>query len=121
MALEMFDHDTQDLILIEEMSELTKELLKRRRGKDNDAGLIEEMAHALISISVVQNLYGISDEDLYKEAVKKLKKYGYAGHRAPKLPGDPNYVIDETPIEEPTEMWPKENPYLKKETLNENH
>lgn len=39
---------------------------------------------------------------------------------APKLPGDPNFVIDETPIEEPTEMWPKENPYLKKETYAEN-
>ena len=39
---------------------------------------------------------------------------------APKLPGDPNFVIDETPVEEPTEMWPKENPYLKKETYAEN-
>ncbi len=32
--------------------------------------------------------------------------------QATKLPGDPNWVIDETPIEEPTEMWPKENPHL---------
>lgn len=31
-SIETFDQSTQDLILIEEMTELAKELLKRRRG-----------------------------------------------------------------------------------------
>ena len=48
--------------------------------------------------------------------VDELSYYRPTGP-APKLPGDPNYIIDETPIEGPTEMWPKENPYLKEEKL----
>lgn len=35
-SVDSFDKSMQDLILIEEMAELTKELLKRRRGRQND-------------------------------------------------------------------------------------
>ena len=112
MAIELFDHSTQDLILIEEMSALTKALLKLRRGKSTMNDIAEEMAHVFISVEVVRRVLGIENVALEKEACKKLEKYGY---------GCAAFVIDETPIDEPTEMWPKENPYLSKETPNENH
>lgn len=76
MVVEGFDSDNQDLILIEEMSELTKELLKARRGKDNADEIREEMCHVLTSIEVVRKLMGIPLEELNEEVEKKLKEYG---------------------------------------------
>lgn len=70
-----FDQKNQDLILIEEMSELTKELLKKRREKDNWDELIEEMSHVYISLEVVKTLYGISDKDIQKQVDLKKEKY----------------------------------------------
>lgn len=77
MALEVFDYDKQDLILMEEMSELTKELIKRRRGKDNMDGIVEEMTHVYVSLGVVKHILGIPESALEAEARKKLEKYGW--------------------------------------------
>lgn len=76
-SVENFDKSTQDLILIEEMTELTKELLKRRRGCQNDECIKEELSHVLISLNVVKTVLGITDEDIENEAKKKLEKYGW--------------------------------------------
>lgn len=59
-----YDNSVQDLILIEEMSELTKELLKQRRGKHNRPQILEEMAHTYISLKVVQTILEIDDQEL---------------------------------------------------------
>lgn len=72
-----FDKSMQDLILIEEMAELTKELLKRRRGRQNDQCVKEELSHVLISLHVVKTVLGITDEDIENEARRKLEKYGW--------------------------------------------
>lgn len=72
-----FDKSIQDLILIEEMAELTKELLKRRRGHQNDKCIKEELSHVLISLHVVKTILGITDEDIENEAERKLEKYGW--------------------------------------------
>lgn len=76
-SVDNFDKDKQDLILIEEMSELTKELLKRRRGYDNNCEITEEMTHVLTSLYVVKKILGITDADIEIEAAKKLDKYGW--------------------------------------------
>lgn len=76
-SVDNFDKSTQDLILIEEMTELTKELLKRRRGRQNDECIKEELSHVLISLHVVKTVLGITDEDIENEAQRKLKKYGW--------------------------------------------
>lgn len=76
-AIEFFDIQKQDLILIEEMSELTKALLKHRRNKCMINSIKEEISHVLISIEVVCQILEISKFDIEKEAEKKLKKYGW--------------------------------------------
>lgn len=76
-ATQCFDKSSQDLILIEEMSELTKELLKRRRGKCNIDNIKEELSHVLISTMVLQKVLGISQQDIEDEAKRKLEKYGW--------------------------------------------
>ena len=73
-----FNKSIQDLILIEEMAELTKELLKRRRGHKNDECIKEELSHVLISLHIVKTILGITDEDIENEAKKKLEKYGWS-------------------------------------------
>ena len=72
-SVDGFDKSVQDLILIEEMAELTKELLKRRRGRQNDQCVKEELSHVLISLHVVKTVLGITDEDIENEA----EKYGW--------------------------------------------
>lgn len=76
-SVECFDKSSQDLILIEEMSELTKELLKRRRGKCNMDNIKEELSHVLISTMVLQKVLGISQKDIENEVQRKLEKYGW--------------------------------------------
>lgn len=76
-SVEHFDNSTQDLILIEEMSELTKALLKHRRGASNMDEIREELAHVVISTHVARTILGITEQDLETEATKKLAKYGW--------------------------------------------
>lgn len=76
-SVDNFDNLSQDLILIEEMTELAKELLKRRRGFQNNECIKEELSHVLISLHVVKTIFGITDEDIENEAGRKLKKYGW--------------------------------------------
>ena len=85
-----FNPDTQDLILIEEMSELTKALLKRRRviltrdssdetwhealdtANDN---VVEELTHVLVSCEVLRQTLGIDADDIGEKVAEKLHKY----------------------------------------------
>lgn len=73
-VVDTYDKNSQDLILIEEMSELTKELLKKRRGKDNREQIIEEMAHVYISLNVVKNILNITDNEINNQIELKENK-----------------------------------------------
>lgn len=73
--IDQFGIERQPMILIEEMSELTKELSKNSRGKENKAQLIEEMAHVLLSIGINMQLFGITAADIQSEIDKKQKQY----------------------------------------------
>lgn len=75
--VDTYDKNAQNLILIEEMSELTKELLKKRRiliGNDNREQIIEEMAHVYISLDVVRTILGISDDEINHQVELKESK-----------------------------------------------
>lgn len=54
--------DSQSLIAIEEMSELTKELCKDQRGYDRNKGIIEELADVSIMIEQLIALYDCKKE-----------------------------------------------------------
>lgn len=57
-----YGRESQVLIAIEEMSELTKELCKYYRRYDRKKEIIEEVADAQIMLEQVIELFGISDE-----------------------------------------------------------
>ena len=72
-ALKTWGKDTQMLQVIEEMSELTKEILKNvNRKKDNVAEIIEETADVEIMLEQLKYCYHIHDQvEAYK--ANKLK------------------------------------------------
>ena len=76
-ALKTWGKAPQMLQVIEEMSELTKEILKNvNRGKDNIAELIEETADVEIMLEQLKVCYGIAKQvDAYKaEKLIKIEK-----------------------------------------------
>lgn len=83
-SVKTFNSDTQDLILIEEMSELTKALLKRRRiiltcsSIDETSvtdNIVEELTHVLVSCEVLRQTLGIDADDIGEKVAEKLHKY----------------------------------------------
>jgi len=60
---------------IEEMSELTKVLCKMLNNRSfSRSNLTEEVAHALLMISVVASQFSITQEQVDKEQVSSLRK-----------------------------------------------
>jgi len=63
-------------MVMEEMSELQKELCKNSRGKDNRLNIAEEIADVLIMLEQMVILYDCAEqvEDWHKVKVARLKK-----------------------------------------------
>lgn len=57
-ALATYGIHHQEDVAIEEMSELTKALLKRRRGEDNAEDVLSEIADVQIMLDQMRMLYG---------------------------------------------------------------
>ena len=73
-ALQVWGKEPQMLQVIEEMSELIKEILKNiNRKKDNISELIEETADVEIMLEQLKVCYNIAD-DVAKYKTEKLKK-----------------------------------------------
>jgi len=63
------------LCAVEEMAELSKELLKNiNRGKDNRDDIVEEVADVLVCLEYIKIIYGISDAYLYEFINEKMPK-----------------------------------------------
>lgn len=70
-----YGEDMQKIVCIEELSELQKELTKCLRDCISFENLVEEIAHCLMSISMIMKLYGISKNMISIEVVKKISQY----------------------------------------------
>ena len=59
-------YNKKQVIAIEEMAELQKEITKELRGESpfDFYGLLEEMSDVYICLKTLQIIYGISDEDI---------------------------------------------------------
>lgn len=69
-ALDVWGKEAQILMVLEEMSELQKEILKNiNRGKDNIKEIAEETADVFIMLEQLIHIYGIREE------VKKQAEY----------------------------------------------
>lgn len=73
-----FGSESQTDILQEECAELIQACSKAKRGyPDFKERLIEEIAHVLVSSSVVARIYAINEDDIVNEINKKADKYGF--------------------------------------------
>lgn len=69
---EVFGLELQKLLVIEEMSELSKEIIKNVRGKDNRHEIVEEMADVLNMFDQMLSIYSISEEELDNARITKV-------------------------------------------------
>ena len=59
------------VIVIEELAELTKELTKALRNKDDIIGILEELADIPIGVDYVKEIFDITDKELeYARSIK---------------------------------------------------
>ena len=63
-AIDTYGYDLQKQVAIEEMAELTKEICKDFRGKENRENIIEEIADVQIMLYQLMAMYNISDTEL---------------------------------------------------------
>ena len=69
-----YGHESQKMMLLEEMSELQKEICKDMRGKTNQEAITEEVADVLIMLEQIQMMYHISETKLHKITNEKLHR-----------------------------------------------
>lgn len=62
------------IIVMEELSELSKEISKELRGKGDQYNILEELADVQLGIYYVQEVCGISNDDLHKAINIKAKR-----------------------------------------------
>lgn len=72
----MQDTETTIYCCVEELSEVTKVLMKflRKSPKFSLDDLTEELSHALLMLNVVKNRFYISDEDIENNQLLALRK-----------------------------------------------
>lgn len=74
-ALDTYGAEAQTLMLFEEMSELTKELCKHARGKDDRMCIAEEIADVRIMLDQMAMLHDCEDfAAIYRKL--KIKRLG---------------------------------------------
>lgn len=62
-------------VAIEELSELTKAIVKQRRFGNNTSSIVEEMADVYICLKHLQIIYRIDDNELQKQIDYKMERY----------------------------------------------
>lgn len=61
------------IISMEECAELSKEISKALRGRGTRLGLVEEMGDVLLTVMYIQEITGITDEELHKAMNIKME------------------------------------------------
>lgn len=72
-AIDTFGEESQQLMVIEEMSELTKEISKRFRGEDNIDHIAEEIADVEIMLDQLKLITGTAHRAEWWR-IQKLKR-----------------------------------------------
>ena len=65
----------QDLVVIEELSELIKSITKDDRFGNNGANIIEELGDVYVCLKYLAISRGISEEDIQAAIYEKIERY----------------------------------------------
>ena len=74
LLIDHYGHESQKMMLLEEMAELQKEICKEFRGELNKEAITEEVADVLIMLEQIQMMYHISETKLHKITNEKLHR-----------------------------------------------
>ena len=69
-----YGHESQKMMLLEEMAELQKEICKDMRYDPDLEAITEEVADVLITLEQIQMMYRISETRLHAVTNKKLHR-----------------------------------------------
>lgn len=72
-VLAFYGYDMERMVAIEEMSELTKELSKQKRGEGNRDHLIEEIADVYLCLEKIEQMNNITHEELSEWIARKTE------------------------------------------------
>lgn len=72
-VLTFYGYDMERMVAIEEMSELTKELSKQKRGEGNRDYLIEEIADVYLCLEKIEQMNNITQEELSEWISRKTE------------------------------------------------
>lgn len=70
-AVEHYGAEAQLNVAIEEMSELTKEICKSFRGKNNRKEIVEETGDVLLMLENIVEIFGIDETELSETIMTK--------------------------------------------------
>lgn len=73
-AIEIYGESAQLDMVIEEMSELTKEICKAKRGKHNHDAIVEEMADVYIMLEQLKIMCSVNEKELHEVVFNKIKR-----------------------------------------------
>ena len=73
-AIEKWGDTAQKIMLIEEMSELTKEICKAFRGNNNRDELIDEISDVFIMLEQAKIVFNIKDKEIGDRIEYKLSR-----------------------------------------------
>lgn len=68
------DSEIQEIICIEELAELQKELTKHLRGKENWDHIVEEIADVQLMIYQMQHYFQIDPEEIERRIANKIDR-----------------------------------------------
>jgi len=71
-AIAVFGETLQQVVAMEELSELIKEISKSLRGESNRLSLITEVTDVLITLEQLKIIYKITEKDIEDEKKFKL-------------------------------------------------
>lgn len=73
-AIDTYGKDKQLDMVIEEMSELTKEICKHKRGRQNLENIAEEIADVEIMLQQLRLITGVQENSIQDYRVIKIKR-----------------------------------------------
>lgn len=73
-AIETYGKDMQLTVAVEEFSELIKEICKSKRGSNNRANIIEEMADCYIMLEQLSMIFGVKPCEVNVAVGEKLER-----------------------------------------------
>ena len=80
-SIEHYGKDVQSTVCMEECAELIQAISKEKRGKSDKDHLAEEMADVIICIEMLEQIYNITEDEIYswviikqERTIKRIKK-----------------------------------------------